>query len=67
MANNKELNSNQKAIIKQLEEMIESMKENGFICDHLFMNQSVMFFANKNYGEVTFDLNDGISVKAKLY
>lgn len=64
MTNNEKLNSNQEAIATKLEKMAKEMRENGFICDYL---SNVLFFANKNYGEITFSLNDGISIKAKLY
>ena len=63
----KKLNSNQEAIATKLEEMAKEMREKGFICTPFTENDEVMLFANKNYGEIMFSLNDGISIKAKLY
>lgn len=67
MTDKKELNSNQEAIANKLEEMAKEMREYGFTCVLFGEEESIMFFANKNHGEITFQLNDGIYVKAKLY
>lgn len=67
MTNNEKLNSNQEAIATKLEKIAEEMRENGFICTSLVENDEVIFFANKNYGEITFSFNNGIAIKAKLY
>lgn len=67
MTDKKELNSNQEAIANKLEEMAKEMRENGFTCIIFGEKESIMFFANKNHGDITFKLNDGISIKAKLY
>lgn len=67
MTNNEKLNSNQEAIATKLEKMAKEMRENGFICTSLVEDSEVIFFANKNYGEIVISINDGISIKAKLY
>lgn len=67
MTDEKKLNSNQKAIVNKLEEMAKEMREEGFTCALFGEKESIIFFANKNHGEITFQLNDGIYVKAKLY
>lgn len=67
MANNEKLNSNQEAIATKLEKMAKEMREKGFICTLLVENSEVIFFANKNYGEIVIPVNDGISIKTKLY
>lgn len=61
------LNSNQEAIANKLEEMANEMREEGFACVLFGEKDSIMFFANKNYGDITFQLNDRISIKAKIY
>lgn len=67
MANNEKLNSNQEAIATKLEKMAKEMREKGFICTSLVENSEVIFFANKNYGEIVIPVNDVISIKTKLY
>lgn len=67
MTDKNELNSNQEAIANKLEEMAKEMREKGFICTSLVENSEVTFFANKNYGEIVIPVNDGISIKTKLY
>lgn len=67
MENNKKLNGKQEAIATKLEKMAKEMRENGFICTPFAEKDEGMFFANKNYGEITISLSDGIYIKTKLY
>lgn len=67
MTDNEKLNKNQEVLANNLEGMAKEMRENGFTCITFGEKDSIMLFANKNYGEITFQLNDGIYVKAKIY